>query len=254
LRARGALPPDRVALILAGQSCGWADPVAASCIVQAPSPFELAAGRLVLRSDDLTAASPALHFAAQRLREAGLVRHWRSEQLDVRAPDGRVIATIERAACRALGIATRSVHLNGFRADGSLCAARRAMHKPSDPGRWDNLAGGMVAAGEDDARALAREAHEEAGLQLAGLSVARGSELPVQRMVAEGLMIEAVQVFDVQLPDDYVPRNLDGEVACFDRWPIESALDGIERGDFTLEASLATLDGLQRAILRREMR
>ena len=99
-----------------------------------------------------------------------------------------------------------------------------------------------------------REAHEEAGLQLAGLSVARGSELPVQRMVAEGLMIEAVQVFDVQLPDDYVPRNLDGEVACFDRWPIESALDGIERGDFTLEASLATLDGLQRAILRREMR
>ncbi len=154
--------------------------MAASCIVQAPSPFELAAGRLALRSDDLTAASPALHFAAQRLREAGLVRHWRSEQLDVRAPDGRVIATIERAACRALGIATRSVHLNGFRADGSLCAARRAMHKPSDPGRWDNLAGGMVAAGEDDARALAREAHEEAGLQLAGLSVARGSELPVR--------------------------------------------------------------------------
>jgi 8-oxo-dGTP pyrophosphatase MutT (NUDIX family) len=128
------------------------------------------------------------------------------------------------------------------------------MHKPSDPGRWDNLAGGMVAAAEEDLGALAREAHEEAGLQLAGLVVVRGSGLPVQRMVAEGLMIETVQVFDVTLPEDYVPRNLDGEVAAFDRRSIAALLDAIERGDFTLEAALTTLDGLQRAILGREMR
>jgi 8-oxo-dGTP pyrophosphatase MutT (NUDIX family) len=243
-----------VRLILGVEPCGWAGPDAALCIVQAPSPFELVAGELTLAAalEDPQAGSRALQIAALRLRDAGIVRHWRSEQVDVRTLDGRVIATIERAACRALGIATRSVHLNAFRADGSLCGARRAAHKPSDPGLWDNLAGGMVASGEDDQSALAREAHEEAGLQLAGLPVVRGSQFRIQRTVAEGLMIESVQVFDVQLPDRFVPRNLDGEVAGFETWPIDSALDAIERGDFTLEASLATLDALRRTESRRD--
>jgi 8-oxo-dGTP pyrophosphatase MutT (NUDIX family) len=243
-------------LVLERQPCGWVDPDAARCLARAPSPFELDRDRLSLppAPGEPQACSQAMRFAAQRLHEAGIVRHWRSEELDVRSEDGRAIATVERAACRALGIATRSVHLNGFRPDGSLCAARRAPHKLSDPDCWDNLAGGMVAAGEHDLQALAREAYEEAGLQLAPLQVVRGSQLPVQRMVAEGLMIESVQVFDVQLPGDFVPVNLDGEVACFDSWPVESALDAIERGDFTLEASLATLDALQRANSGRELR
>src|SRR5258708_36515695 len=109
----------------------------------------------------------------------------------------------------------------------------------------------MVASGEDDQGALARGAPGEAGLQLAGLTLVRGSQFRIQRTVAEGLMIETVQVFDVQLPDRFVPQNLDGEVAAFETWPIDSALDAIERGDFTLEASVATLDALRRTDSRR---
>jgi 8-oxo-dGTP pyrophosphatase MutT (NUDIX family) len=243
------VPPHWLALVLDHRNCGWLDPDTARCLLQAPSPFELNGSRLHLTTDphESQAVSRALQFAARRLHETGIVREWRSEQLDVRADDGRVVATIERAACRALGIETRSVQLNGFRADGSLVAARRAAHKLSDPNRWDNLAAGMIAAGERDRQALVREAYEEAGLRLEQLPLMRGSRLRVQRPVAEGLMIETVQVFDVQLPDDFAPANQDGEVAAFETWPVEAAVDAIERGEFTLQASMAILDALRRA-------
>jgi len=237
-------------LVLDGERCGWLDPHTAQRLAQAPSPFELDGGRLLLPPGPggPRACSLALESAARRLHEAGIVREWRSEQLDVYSQTGRVVGTIERAACRPLGIETRSVQLNAFRPDGSMVTARRAPHKLSDPDRWDNLAGGMIAAGESDLLALAREAHEEAGLRLTGLALVRGARLRMQRMVAEGLMIETVQVFDVRLPADYTPLNLDGEVAGFEVRTVESVLDGIERGDFTLQASMAMLDGLRRML------
>jgi glutathione S-transferase len=68
----------------------------------------------------------------------------------------------------------------------------------------------------------------------------------VQRTVAEGLMVETVQVFDVRLPDGFMPVNRDGEVAAFEALPIERAVDAIERGEFTLQSSMAILDALRR--------
>ena len=246
--ANQPVPGDWLPLLLDGHRCGWVEPRTARCLAEPPSPFALEGARLAVRTDpaDPRDASRSLEFAARRLHEAGIVREWRSEQLDVRTEDGRVVGRIERAACRALGIETRSVQLNGFRPDGSLLAARRAAHKLSDPNRWDNLAGGMIAAGEEDHEALAREADEEAGLRLAGLTVVRGSRFRVQRRVAEGWMVETVQVFDVQVPTDFTPVNRDGEVAAFTVMPVESALDAVERGDFTLQASMAILDALRR--------
>ncbi len=247
VHANEAVPTHWLPLVLDRQYCGWVDPDTARCLVQPPSPFELKGGRLALAPDphEPQACSQAMHWAALRLHQAGIVREWRSEQLDVWSDDGRPLATVERGACRALGIETRSVQLNGFRSDGSLVTARRAAHKSSDPNRWDSLAGGMIAAGEQDHEALVREAYEEAGLRLAHLPVERGSRVRVQRMVAEGLMIETVQVFDVRLPADFVPANVDGEVAGFEVLSIEAAVDAVERGDFTLQASMAILDALR---------
>lgn len=243
------LPAHWLPLVLDGRACGRVDPGTARCLLQAPSAFRMSGGRLMLDPDpgELPARSHAMDLAARRLREAGIVREWRAEQLEVRADDDRIVATVERAACRALGIETRSVQLNAFRPDGSLLAAQRAAHKSSDPNRWDNLAAGMIAAGEQDHQALAREAWEEAGLRLQRVPVARGSRLRVQRMVSEGLMIETVQVFDARLAADFVPVNQDGEVSGFRAWPVGAVVEAIERGEFTLQASMAILDALRRA-------
>jgi 8-oxo-dGTP pyrophosphatase MutT (NUDIX family) len=248
------VPAHWLALVLDRRNCGWLDPDTARCLLQPPTLFELSGGRLILAGDihDSQARSEAMLWAARRLYQAGIVRAWRSEQLDVWSDDGQLMAVIERAACRALGIETRSVQLNAFHPDGSLVVARRAAHKLTDPDRWDNLAGGMIAAGEEDHQALEREAYEEAGLRLAQLPLERGSRFRVQRMVAEGLMIETVHVFDVELSADFEPANLDGEVAGFETLAVGAAVDAIERGDFTLQASMAILDALRRGSSRSE--
>jgi 8-oxo-dGTP pyrophosphatase MutT (NUDIX family) len=247
-KAQQPLPDRRPRLVLDGRPCGWVDPRAADRLTKEPTPFRLRDGALHLQAPvpGVEALSGLLMLAAVRLREAGLVRHWRAEQLDVHADDGTLLATIERAACRTLGIATRSVHLNAFDPEGRLVVALRAAHKASDPGRWDNLAGGMVAAGESDLQALYRESQEEAGLALSGLALERGREWQVRRPVPEGLMIERLLVFDVQLPAGFEPLNADGEVAGFRTCTVDAVLDAIEGGEFTLEAALATLDALSR--------
>jgi len=197
---------------------------------------------------DFATRSALLFEVASRLRDAGLLRGWRDEALDVRPLSGGApLARIERSACRALGIATHAVHMNAFDTEGNLVVARRADNKPIDPGLWDNLVGGMVTAGEDELAALARETREEAGLDLARLqNLTRGSLLREARPVIEGYMIETVQVFDVRLPAGATPHNQDGEVAAIEVRSVGDVLDAIERDEFTLEAALVTIDGLRR--------
>jgi 8-oxo-dGTP pyrophosphatase MutT (NUDIX family) len=251
-RARQPIAAGLLRLVLGGSPCGWVEPAAAACLLADSTEFECDGGVLrpagdPLGIDDCTAL---LGRAACRLRDNGLAPHWRNEQLDVLSDRGARLATIERGACRVLGITTYSVHLNAIDSMGRVVAARRALHKPSDPGLWDSLAGGMVAAGESLTMALQREAMEEAGLDmdrlvLAGHGPRQRRAYLVQRPVAEGLMIEQLAVFDVRLPEGFEPVNADGEVSAFHRFLISELLPALERGEFTLEASLATLEALQ---------
>jgi len=248
-RARQPAPTDWLPVVMAGVEVGVANPDVASFLATNVPRFMLLDYRLVLDDGDLdvTSRSALLFDAASRLRAAGLIWGWRNEQLDVRpAPDADPIATIERSACRALGVTTRAVHLNAFTPKGDLVIARRAAHKQIDPGLWDNLVGGMVPAGESEADGLAREAHEEAGIDITLQTLVRGGRVQVARVVPEGFQSEIVQVFDAVLPANVAPHNNDGEVAEFATRATADVLVAIERGEFTLESALATLDTLLR--------
>jgi isopentenyldiphosphate isomerase len=248
-RARQPAPADWLPVVMARVAVGVVNPDVASFLASHVSRFMLLDYRLVLDDDDLdvTARSALLFDAACRLRDAGLIWGWRNEQLDVRpVPDAEPIATIERSACRALGVTTRAVHLNAFTPNGDLMIARRAAHKQIDPGLWDNLVGGMVPAGESEGDALAREAHEEAGIDIARHTLVRGGHVRVARVVPEGFQSEIVQVFDAVLPPGTAPHNNDGEVAEFATRDCMEVLAAIERGEFTLESALVALDALLR--------
>ena len=106
----------------------------------------------------------------------------------------------------------------------------------------------MVASGESELTALARETKEEAGLDLSNLALTRGGLLRERRPVAEGYMIESIQVFDTVLPAGVVPRNEDGEVAAIETREIDAVLAAIGRDEFTLEAGLVTVDALLRRL------
>ncbi|HXY21291.1 MAG TPA: DUF4743 domain-containing protein, partial [Burkholderiaceae bacterium] len=74
----------------------------------------------------------------------------------------------------------------------------------------------------------------------------QGARISVRRPITEGTLAEFVHVFDVDLPPGTQPSNRDGEVERFETRPIAAVLAAIERGEFTVEAALATLDSLER--------
>jgi len=248
-RAGGAADPRRVALHLAGADCGRLDGALAQRIAAAVPGFVLRGARLEASDPalDRGGRSALLERAARWLVQAAVVPAWRGELLDVRGADGAtVLACIDRCAVRALGITTHSVRLNGYAAPDRLYVARRAAHKRVDPGLWDNLVGGLVAAGENLLAALARETEEEAGLQLDPARLQAGGALREWRTVSDGVLSEVVHVYDQDLPQGTTPVNRDGEVERFEIWGLERVCAAIEGGEFTVEASLAIVDSLWR--------
>ncbi len=185
-------------------------------------------------------ASTSLAVIAQWLRDAGLAGRWRDELLAVVDAEERTVAAVERSVVRVLGLTTYAVHLVGYAADGRrIWVQQRAFDKATDPGRWDTLMGGQVAAGETVESALARETWEEAGLDVATLlDLRRGERITIRRPVAEGYLVEHIDVYTARVPDGVEPCNRDGEVvrfACLDADALEARL---ARCEFTLEASL----------------
>jgi 8-oxo-dGTP pyrophosphatase MutT (NUDIX family) len=173
------------------------------------------------------------------LRDQGLAARWRDERLAVTDAQGTVQGAIERAAVRPLGITTHAVHLVGRRADGAVWVQQRALDKATDPGLWDTLVGGLMAFGETVRTTLERETWEEAGLRSAQLrELARSACITVRRPVAEGYMVEHIEVFDALVPDGLAPVNQDGEVARFDCMPPGVLMERLRAGAFTLEAGL----------------
>jgi 8-oxo-dGTP pyrophosphatase MutT (NUDIX family) len=184
-------------------------------------------------------ALPSLATIAAWLREAGLAGRWRDELLAVVDAEERPVAAVERSVVRVLGLVTFAVHLVGFAADGRMWVQQRAFDKATDPGLWDTLMGGQIGAGETVESALLRETAEEAGLDVAALlDLTPGERLTIRRPVAEGYMVEHLDVYRARLPAGLVPRNRDGEVERFECLGTDELEQRLARGDFTLEASL----------------
>ncbi len=188
-------------------------------------------------------ATQALAMLANALRRAGRCGAWRNEQLAVCNAAGERIGTVERGAVRALGIATRAVHLVACAPDGRQWVQQRAFDKPSHPGRWDTLMGGMVSAQDTVESALARETWEEAGLRTEALQdLAHGGHVEFARPSDEGegtgYMVERIDWFRATVPDGLVPANQDGEVERFELLEAAEVQARLAQGAFTPEAAL----------------
>ncbi|URI09910.1 DUF4743 domain-containing protein [Aquincola tertiaricarbonis] len=187
-----------------------------------------------------------------RLRAAGAIPGWRDERfpvLPLQASTGAPpLADIERAAARFWGTLTFGAHANGYLADAGgrpthLWLGRRSLTKAIDPGLLDNLIGGGVPLGQTPFETLVREGWEEAGLATPQLHVARpGRVIQLQRELPEGLQVERLHVFDIELPPGLTPANQDGEVSAYHCVPVEQALALAQAGEMTVDAALVTLD------------
>ena len=238
---RGAVPPrGRLPFRLGAAVVGWITPGFAAVLAGVPG---MAAAPDGVRLD----APERLEAIAADLAAAGHLR-WRGEAFDVRVePDGPVLARIDRGALLVFGIGAVGVHVNGLvetAAGSMLWVARRAANKSLDPGKLDHIVAGGVPAGLTPAETLVKEAAEEAAIPaaLAGMAVPVGRfDYAMER--PEGLRRDRILAYDLALPEGFVPRAADGEVAGFELWPLARALAAVRATeDFKFNVNLVLID------------
>ena len=248
LRERANQPPSqhRQLLLAAGRVFGSVSlPLAAQLLTAAePLVRQVAADGSALEL--LGNSDSALRALALWLREQGHTGAWHEESLAVNDDAGRPLGRIERGVVRPLGIATHAVHLVGSSADGRIWLQQRARSKATDPGKWDTLMGGMIAADESLETATARETWEEAGLRLeslGGFSALRDHGIvqfrrPVPDSGTDGYLVERIHALSCVIPNALRPKNQDGEVERFELVSTHTLLARIEDETLTMEAAL----------------
>ena len=243
--ARAVVPPDRVRepLVIEGAVCGSIEPDLARQMAAAGIDIVCEQGQWVVRG----MSSQTLDAIARWLHAGGHGGRWRDEALAVTTDQGRMIGRIERAAVRALGLATRAVHLVGHTRTGEVWVQQRALDKAVDPGMLDTLVGGLVAADESTTQTLGRETWEEAGLRLDQIrGIAPLPLLTVRRPVSDGYMVEHIEAFEAEIPAGVEPSNQDGEVVAFAKLSPAGLIAAMAEGRFTFEATLIHAAWLER--------
>lgn len=243
-----------VPLWCAGARVGWLRKAHAQRLLAWPEIFTRDAHGVSVAEalTDSAARTTAIDNVVRVLRQEGTIAGWRDERYAVvTAFDAPALFHIERAAARFCGTTTYAAHANGWCGSGPDCEmwlARRAATKPIDAGMLDNLVGGGMSASVPPLQTIVREAWEEAGIPAAlACKAAAAGTIEVLREVPEGVQSETIFVFELELPREFQPHNMDGEVAEFRRMPLAQVRE-ILCGDasLTLDASLVILNFLDR--------
>ena len=158
---------------------------------------------------------------------------------------------LDRGALPSFGVIGVGVHLNGLvrRADGwHVWIGKRAADKKLDPGKLDNLVAGGVPAGLTPLETLLKEGEEEASLPEAVTRKARQvARFSYAMEREEGLRRDVVYVYDLELPEDFLPHPADGEVEHFELWSLPRVLDVLATtDDFKFNVALVLIDLLIR--------
>ncbi len=244
-----ASPAGFIAFRMAGAQVGFITPDLAQALTFRPRDFHFdqqgvaMAGRLMTaaaRSDALAAALPGL-------AQGGFLRI-RREAFDVRETStGPALAQLDRGALPAFGVMSQGVHMNGLvrRPDGlHLWVGIRSRNKAVAPGQIDNLVAGGIPAGLTPAETLVKEAGEEASLppELAARARPVGRVSYVLRN-GEGLRRDVLHCFDLEVPEDVIPKPNDDEVERFELWPARRLLEAVaDSDDIKFNVNLTLID------------
>jgi 8-oxo-dGTP pyrophosphatase MutT (NUDIX family) len=241
--------------LIGGRQVGWVGPEVLRALTFRPADFHFDARGVSLARRLRTphARSRALEAVVTDLARAGLIPRPREELYDVRAdPDGPSLATLDRCAVPAFGIRAEGVHVNGLvrRGDGLfLWVAVRAADKSVEPGKLDHIVAGGIPAGLGPDETLVKEAAEEASIppalaatarKVARISYVMAWDIPG---CARGMRRDTLHVYDLDLPEGFVPRPNDNEVARFELWPIEEVARAVRETDrFKFNVTLVLID------------
>lgn len=234
---------------------GYLLPEAAAHLVERAGLFERApdSAGVMLRPAAPAPLTATFAAAADRLGTAGLAGRRRGELYAVIERFGAApLAAIDRGVATEFGIINLGCHLNGIvrRPNGlHMWVARRSRTKATFPGKLDNMVAGGQPLGIAPWDNLLKECEEEAGIpaEIASRSVATGT-VSYMMDVPEGLRRHILFTYDLELPADFVPRPLDGEVEEFALLPVPEVARIVENEPeaFKYNCNLAIIDFLIR--------
>jgi 8-oxo-dGTP pyrophosphatase MutT (NUDIX family) len=161
------------------------------------------------------------------------------------------VAQIDRVAVPWFGVRAWGVHVNGFvrKADGIyLWIGERAADRLAEPGKLDNMIGGGQPIGLSLEDNLCKEAQEEAGIEASlALTAKRVTTLNYCLERKEGLRTDTLFIYDLELPQDFIPHNTDGEVAAFHLLPLADVAALVHDTDkFKFNCNMVVIDFLLR--------
>jgi isopentenyldiphosphate isomerase len=252
--ARRFDPAQHRPFMIDDERVGWIRAGDVPLLERWPDVFDIDAHKVGLAPhfNSVELRSAALGSVIGALAAEGRIPGWRDETYAIRnAFDAPPLAYIERAASRFFGTMTYAVHLNGVveYTDHApqLWIARRSDTKATDPGMLDNVVAGGIGWGFSLAETIVKECWEEAGIPEAiAVRAVAGRTAHVLQSLPEGTQAEQIFIYDLALPEDFAPRNQDGEVGEHRLARIEDVAQAIEEGAMTVDASLATLDCMLR--------
>ncbi|GHD41488.1 DUF4743 domain-containing protein [Thalassobaculum fulvum] len=194
----------------------------------------------------------AVADALAALAEDGVISRLRGEAYPVIERLGaEPLFEIDRGVATEFGIVNRGFHLNGLVGDGAetrMWVARRALTKSTYPGRLDNMVAGGHPAGLSARENLLKECAEEAGIPETLAARARPVSMVSYTMeVPQGLRRHAFWSYDLQVPEDFTPVPVDGEVHEFRLMPVDEVARIVETSDeFKYNCNLVVIDWLMR--------
>ena len=240
--------------VVGGERVGWVEHGLAQRLLGDSAAFQ--GDETVLRLSpafaDLESRSQAMADAASRLVADGTLPKLRGEDFPAASTHaGLPLFKIDRNAVALFGIKACGVHMNGFvaRPDGPhLWIGRRAKDKSIAPGKLDHLVAGGQPHGLGIRENLIKECAEEAAISESLAARAIPTGIVSYLMEYEGgVRDDVLFVFDLELPDDFQPRNTDGEIEEFMLWPAERVLREIDTTDnFKFNVNLVMIDFLIR--------
>jgi 8-oxo-dGTP pyrophosphatase MutT (NUDIX family) len=185
------------------------------------------------------------------------VPKWRNETFDV-APrwDAPPVFRLDRGAVPFFGTRAYGVHLNGYHRRGDavyLWVGRRSPDKQVAPDKLDNLVAGGIGNGHGVAETLVKEAEEEASIPTDLITRAAPAGAVSYRMETQlGIRDDVLFVYDLETPEDFTPKNRDGEIVQFELMPARDVIERIRTtDDFKFNVNLVILDfAIRHGLLR----
>lgn len=182
---------------------------------------------------DLKGKTDAVQSVNLQLRDRGLLKGWRNEMLPVAEKYGdEPILLLERAASVYYGTKAYGVHIVGYERDldGTikyLWVGRRSRNKSTYPGMLDHIVAGGLPHGVSLMENVIKECEEEASipLDIAGKAEFVGVLSYTGLDENDNLKRDALFCYDLEIPRDFTPIPLDGEVEYFEKRSLEWVLD-----------------------------